>query len=191
MMREGPKLASYRVLAAALESLLDIAWHLTIIGDGPARASVEVAFAGLRHRVTLAGAHAEAGVAQALSASDVFVWPAVDEAFGMAFLEAQACALPVVGATSAGVASVVVNERTGLLVTPGDAVAFASALRRLLGNAALRRTMGLAASAHVRQRHDLPAAARRLDAILRSVVAERSAASLPGSQRPAPSAVPP
>jgi glycosyltransferase involved in cell wall biosynthesis len=191
MMREGPKLASYRVLATALESLRDTAWHLTIIGDGHARASVEAAFAGLRDRVTLAGAHAEAGVAQALSASDVFVWPAVDEAFGMAFLEAQACGLPVVGAASAGVASVVVSERTGLLVTPGDAVAFASALRRLLGNAALRRTMGLAASAHVRQRHDLPAAARRLDAILRSVVAERSAASLPGSQRLAPSAVPP
>ena len=190
MMRDGAKLASYRVLAAALESLRDVRWQLTIIGDGPARASVDAAFAGLRERVAFAGARAADDVARALSASDVFVWPAIDEAFGMAFLEAQACGVPVVGAASAGVASVVVNGRTGLLVSPGDAVAFAAAVRRLLDDAALRRTLAIAAAAHVREHHDLPAAARRLDHILRSAVeGRRSAATPPGSSLPAPSAI--
>src|SRR6185503_14723133 len=151
----------------------DAPWHLHIVGDGAARASVEAAFERLDDRVTFAGACAAPDVSRALYDSDVFVWPAIDEAFGMAFLEAQACGLPVIGAASAGVASVVLNGRTGLLVPPGDAVAFAGALRSLLGNPAVRRAMGCAASAHVRDHHDLSTAARRLDDILSGVVARR------------------
>ena len=189
MMREGAKLASYRVLAAALEQLRDAPWHLHIVGDGAARASVEAAFERLDDRVTFAGACAAPDVSRALYDSDVFVWPAIDEAFGMAFLEAQACGLPVIGAASAGVASVVLNGRTGLLVPPGDAVAFADALRSLLGNPAFRRAMGRAASAHVRDHHDLSTAARRLDDVLSGVVARRrSGVTSARSSRPAPSA---
>jgi glycosyltransferase involved in cell wall biosynthesis len=190
MMRDGAKLASYRSLAAALEQLRDVSWRLTIIGDGPARPRVEAAFEGVRDRVTFAGARAAPDIARTLTASDVFVWPAIDEAFGMAFLEAQACGLPVVGAASAGVASVVVNGRTGALVAPGDAAAFAAALRRLLDDPSSCRAMGIAASAHVREHHDLPVAALTLDGILRAVVARRhSDARPPGSSLPAPSAI--
>ncbi len=189
MLRDGAKLASYRSLAAALEQLRDVSWRLTIIGDGPARPRVEAAFEGVRDRVTFAGARAAPDIARTLTASDVFVWPAIDEAFGMAFLEAQACGLPVVGAASAGVASVVVNGRTGALVAPGDAVAFAAALRRLLDDPSSCRAMGIAASAHVREHHDLPAAALTLDGILRAVVARRHSDARPRSSLPAPSAI--
>lgn len=189
MMRDGAKLASYRVLAAALEHLRDVSWRLTVIGDGPARPHVEAAFQAVRDRVTFAGSQPAPDIARRLTASDVFVWPAIDEAFGMAFLEAQACGLPVVGAASAGVASVVVNGRTGALVAPGDAVAFAAALRRLLDDPSSCRAMGIAASAHVREHHDLPLAARNLDDILRAVVARRQSARPPGSSLPAPSAI--
>jgi glycosyltransferase involved in cell wall biosynthesis len=189
MMRDGAKLASYRSLAAALEQLRDVSWRLTIIGDGPTRPRVEAAFEGVRDRVTFAGARAAPDIARTLTASDVFVWPAIDEAFGMAFLEAQACGLPVVGAASAGVASVVVNGRTGALVAPGDAVAFAAALRRLLDDPSSCRAMGIAASAHVREHHDLPVAALTLDGILRAVVARRHSDARPRSSLPAPSAI--
>ena len=49
----------------------------------------------------------------------------------MAFIEAQACGLPVVAGNGGGVASVVAAERTGLLVPVGDAAAFAAAVSRL------------------------------------------------------------
>src|SRR5207253_3245673 len=45
MMRPGDKLASYRLLGAALAMLLDLAWTLDVVGDGAARAEVEAALA--------------------------------------------------------------------------------------------------------------------------------------------------
>jgi len=185
MMREGAKLASYRVLAAALARLADLPWELSIVGDGAARAEVAAAFAGLARRVRFLGARPAADVASVLRESDLFVWPAIDEAIGIAFLEAQACGLPVVGADTPGVAAVVAHGRTGLLVPPGDVDAFAAATRRLLLDAPLRERMGLDAGAYVRERHDLPRAAARLDAMLRSVAA-RHVAGAPARSVTAP-----
>jgi len=183
MMREGVKLASYRLLANALAVLADLPFALTIVGDGPARASVESAFAPFADRVTFAGARSKDDVAALLQRHDVFAWPAIGEAIGIAFLEAHACALPVVGGATPGVDSIIAAGRTGLLVPPGDVAAFAGALRQLIVDAPLRERMGEDALAHVRAHHDLPAAARQLDAILHEVVArhrrEHAAAALP------------
>lgn len=176
MMREGAKLASYRLLAAALARVPSPAWELVVVGDGPARPEVEAAFAGIDpRRLRFVGVQSAGGIATLLRASDLFVWPAIDEAFGMAFIEAQACGLPVVGGNSGGVAAVVAAGRTGVLVPAGDAEAFAAATRRLLLDGELRGRMGREAAAYVRARHDLPAAATRIDALLRRVVTERAA----------------
>ena len=83
-----------------------------------------------------------ARVAAWLRASDIFVWPAIDEAFGMAFIEAQACGLPVIAGNGGGVASVVAADRTGLLVPLGDAAAFARAIRRLMNDTDAAGTNG-------------------------------------------------
>jgi glycosyltransferase involved in cell wall biosynthesis len=192
MMREGAKLASYRVLAAALAALHDVPRKLSIVGDGPVRASVEEAFAPLAARVRFVGARKREEIAGLFAASDLFVWPAVDEAFGMAFLEAQACGLPVVGADTPGVRSVVAAGSTGLLCPMGDAEAFAAASRTLIADAALRQRMGRAAFRHVREHHDLPAAAARLDAMLRAVVERRAGATpaAPRARRHAPPRAP-
>ena len=97
MMRPGDKLASYRVLAAALRQLLDRPWCLIVVGDGPARAEVEAAFSGLpADRVRLIGTVNAEALPPLYRAADIFIWPAVNEAFGMAILEAQAAGLPVV-----------------------------------------------------------------------------------------------
>src|SRR5579863_4808338 len=116
MMRPGDKLASYRMLGAALADLLDLAWSLEIVGDGAARAEVESALAPLGARIRYRGALDEAAIAAALAEADLFVWPAVNEAFGMALLEAQASGLPVVAGTNDGVAGIVASDETGLLV---------------------------------------------------------------------------
>jgi glycosyltransferase involved in cell wall biosynthesis len=176
MMREGVKLASYRLLADALTRVRDLRFVLTIVGDGPARANVERAFAAVADRVTFAGARSNDDVAAVLRAHDVFVWPAIGEAIGIAFLEAQACGLPVIAGATPGVAAIIAPGRGGSLVPAGDAAAFADALRQLIVDARLRAGMGVAALAHVRAHHDLPVAARRLDAILRDVVARHRSA---------------
>jgi len=170
MMRDGAKLASYRALAAALARIAGTSWELTIVGDGPAREAVAAAFHGLSDRVSFAGARSAPVVALQLKASDVYVWPAIDEAIGIAFLEAQACAVPVIGADTPGVAAVVADGRTGILVPPGNVDRLAAAIRTLILDPALRRRMGANAFDYVREHHDIATAATRLDAILRDVV---------------------
>ena len=175
MMRDGDKLESYRLLAAALAQLLDLPWSLDIVGDGPARAEVEAALAPFGRRIVDRGALDAAGVAAALAQADLFVWPAINEAFGMALLEAQASGLPVVAGASGGVGDIVVPGTTGLLAPPGDADAFAAAVRRLILDPAVRAAMGLAAAQKVRREHDLPVAAARLAGLIETLGRKRAA----------------
>ena len=175
MMRHGDKLASYRLLGAALAELLDVPWSLDIVGDGPARAEVECALAPLGARIRYRGALDEGAVAAALAEADLFVWPAVNEAFGMALLEAQGSGVAVVAGASGGVAGIVAAGETGLLVPPGDAASFAAALRRLIRDGEARVAMGAAARAKVEREHDLPEAATRLAAALERLGPVRAA----------------
>ena len=171
MMRPGDKLASYRVLAAALRTLTGRRWCLVVVGDGPARAEVEAMFAGLpAGRIKWLGAVAAEALPPYYRAADIFVWPAINEAFGMAILEAQAAGLPVVAGQVGGVPGIVEDGATAILAPPGDARAFADAVALLLDEPARRRAMGAAARARAARVHDLAAAARTLDATLRALV---------------------
>lgn len=166
MMRPGDKLAAYRLLGAALARLLDLDWSLDIVGDGDASDEVAAALAPLGPRVRYRGALDDAAVAAALGEADLFVWPAINEAFGMALLEAQASGLAVVAGASGGVGGIVAAGETGLLVPPGDAAAFAAAVRRLIVDRDARVAMGAAAREKVACEHDLPAAAVHLAAAI-------------------------
>jgi glycosyltransferase involved in cell wall biosynthesis len=177
MMRAGAKLRSYRLLADALRRIDTAPWRLAIVGDGPARREVAEAFATFpAGRIRFLGALDADAVAGVLRESDVFAWPAIDEAFGMALLEAQACGVPVVAGRSEGVASIVADGRSGLLADVGDAHAFATALDALIVDHALRGRLGAQAREHVLDRHDLPSAARSLRAFI-ARASERFAAS--------------
>ncbi|MGH7029982.1 MAG: glycosyltransferase family 4 protein [Stellaceae bacterium] len=166
MMRPGDKLASYRILGEALTRLTDLDWSLAVVGDGAARPEVARALAPLGARVFWTGALDPAALAQELAAADLCVWPAINEAFGMALLEAQASGLPVVAGACGGVGEIVASGATGLLVPPGDAAAFAAAARRLILDHDLRARLAAAARRRVLDEHDLPAASRRLGAAI-------------------------
>ncbi len=167
MMRPGDKLASYRALAAALARALDLPWRLLVAGDGPARAEVEAAFAAaIRGRAVFLGELGLAEIAQAFAASDFYLWPAVNEAYGMAMLEAGAAGLAVVSCALRGVPDVVQDGKTGLLAPPGDEAALAQAVRALLADPARRAAMGGAAAAFVAGERSLDVAARILGGAL-------------------------
>ncbi|MEE8333414.1 MAG: glycosyltransferase family 4 protein [Alphaproteobacteria bacterium] len=177
MMRPGDKLKSYRVLAAAMARLDDRPWTLVIAGDGVARAEVEALFTALpAARVRWLGERAPDALAALYAAADILVWPAINEAYGMAILEAQAAGLAVIAGRSGGVAGIVRDGKTGLLTPAGDDVAFAAAVAELLGDAAGRQAMGETASATAARDHSLDMAAAMLDAALRAVAAKRRAA---------------
>lgn len=175
MMRPGDKLASYRVLGDALGSLLDLPWILEVVGDGPARDDVRRALAALESRVVWAGALPPEAISARLAEADLYVWPAINEAFGMALLEAQASGLPAVAGDVGGVAEIVAAEETGILVPPADAGAFAAAVRRLLVDRATRDAFGAAARRKARSDHDVATAAGRLAEIIAGLGRRRAA----------------
>lgn len=162
MMRRGDKLESYRQLAQAL-SRVERPWRLTIAGDGAARAEVEALFASFGERVHFAGLVDDARALGALyDDADLFVWPAVNEAYGMVFLEAAARGCPALAGNHGGVASVVIADDTGVLVPPNDDDAFAHALSRLADDPARRDALGARAHAFVREERNLDGAAGTL-----------------------------
>jgi glycosyltransferase involved in cell wall biosynthesis len=175
MMRPGDKLASYGVLGEALALLSGEPWQLLVVGDGPAHAAVAAALAPVAARCFRLGAAGAAALPALLAAADVAVWPAINEAYGMALLEAQAAGVPVVAGASGGVADIVADGRTGALAPPGDAPRFAAALAPLLTDPGRRAAYGRAAQQRVRTQHDITAAARCLDALLAQLVTPRAA----------------
>ncbi|WP_281016881.1 MULTISPECIES: glycosyltransferase family 4 protein [unclassified Minwuia] len=170
MMRPGDKLASYRELAAALRGLASADWRLAIVGDGPVARQVRNAFAPVRNRVTWHGRVAPSRLAGIMRDHDLMVWPAVNEAFGMALVEGACMGLPTVAGRTGGVPDVVVHGRTGLLVEPHDRHALTLAIRALLRQPAVRRRMGGEAWRRATVQHGFAAASRNLDMILRELV---------------------
>ena len=76
-------------------------------------------------------------------ACDIAVIPSTDpEPFGMVALEAMASSKPIVAANHGGLSEIVVHGETGLLVSPGDALALAEAIKKLSTDSALRLEMG-------------------------------------------------
>jgi glycosyltransferase involved in cell wall biosynthesis len=163
MMRPGDKLASYRLLGAALESLPNCSWQLLVVGDGPARDAVEAALAPLGGRVAFLGELAAADLRSIYVAADLYVWPGLNEAYGMALLEAQASGLPVVAGRTGGVPDVVSDGETGRLVAAGDQAAFAEAVASLIDDGPCRMTLAAGAAQIAARDHDIAAAARILD----------------------------
>lgn len=119
MMRPGVKVESYRRLAAALPHLTR-PYELCIVGDGEARAEVEALFPNAFFKGALDGN----ALRDEYASADVFVWPGVEEAYGMVYLESQASGLPVVAEDHPGPRAVVASR----LVPTNDPAEFAAAI---------------------------------------------------------------
>ncbi len=165
MMRAGDKTASYRVLADALDKIRDLDWQLSVVGDGEMREEIMSWLDP--ERTGWLGQLDAAGVAAQYGQADLFVWPAVREAYGLVFLEAQASGLPVVAGDTNGVPDIVYVGETGFLAVSDDAESFAKAMRLALSDRDHLARMGAQARESVLGRHDIHAASQKLDAILR------------------------
>jgi glycosyltransferase involved in cell wall biosynthesis len=123
------------------------------------------------------GTLAEAELPALYAGCDLYVWPAVREAYGLAMLEAQAAGLPVVAGREGGVAEVVQHGVTGLLTPPRDVQAFARAVEALLADPDRRLVMAGAAWRFVAGQRSLEQAATALDGALHDAMAIRAGRS--------------
>jgi len=142
----------YDVLVAALARLEDLHWRLIIAGDcarspeAARRLAADIARLGLAERVTMLGAVPSDRLATLYAAADLFVLPSRFEGYGMAYAEAIAHGVPVVG-TTAGAIPETVPAGAGVLVPPDDVDALAAALRRLIERPDERRRLAAGARA--------------------------------------------
>jgi glycosyltransferase involved in cell wall biosynthesis len=137
---------AHHVLVEALARIEDLDWTCAIAGAlerDPETAEAlqqQIALLGLKDRVRLLGEVDEAQAARLYGEADIFALASVYEGYGMVFAEAQAHGLPIV-ATTGGAIPEAVPQSAGLLVPPGDAEAFAEALKLLILDPALRDAM--------------------------------------------------
>lgn len=130
------------LLAQALSALRDLDWQWCCIGslqrDAQTVAALRQLIADrmLGDRVRLLGEQPAQSLAAAYREADLFVLPSYHEGYGMVLTEALSYGLPIVS-TRAGAIPDTVPAEAALLVEPGDGLALAEALRRILGNGAL------------------------------------------------------
>ena len=121
-----------------------------IIGEGPLCAELQTRIDrhDLGKQVLLAGPKPQVEIAARLSRGKLLALPCRVDADGAmdnlptVIMEAMASALPVISTDVGGIAEMVRNGETGLLVAQNDPVATAEAIARLIGNAELARSFG-------------------------------------------------
>jgi len=177
-------------LLEAFASLDDPAATLTLVGGARDARLTDRVRSRLRRpdlagRATWVGPLAPEAVAERLGRSDVFVLPALDEAYGMAVAEALGLGLPAIVARSGNLPAIVSDGVDGIVVAPRDTAALAGAMRRFARDPELRNWMSAAARAGAKRFPTWDETARRFAATLvevQAAVAERDA-DAPSSSR--------
>jgi glycosyltransferase involved in cell wall biosynthesis len=119
-----------------------------VIGDGPERPALErlAAELGVDDRVEWRGQLPHGEALDVSRQADLFVMPSVDEAFGVAYVEAMAAAMPAIAALGEpGPEDIAAAGEGIVLVPPGDVSALADAIDGLLTDPTRRRALGTAA----------------------------------------------
>ncbi len=165
------RLSHYKGFAVLLDALSRTpAASLVLIGKGEEsdRLRAQIARLGLEDRVTLVGEVSDSDLLAAYAAADVLVLPSLDrsEAFGLVLLEAMRAGVAVIASDipGSGIGQVVVSESSGLLVTPGDVDALATALARI-SDPSLRASLAQAGHRRWRESFTLTESAQAVLAI--------------------------
>ena len=147
--------------------------RLLLVGDGPARSSLErqAQALGIAPHVDMLGMVPEG--ARTLAQMSVFVLPSYVEGMSNALLEAMAAGLPVVATDVGGNAEVVVAGQTGLIVPPRDPGALAEAIRVLIEDPERARAMGAAGRARAMEQFTLQQMIARYQALYAGLLGER------------------
>jgi glycosyltransferase involved in cell wall biosynthesis len=158
-------------LAQAWSAVAPLGWVLELVGETDADSAYAQAVRAALAKappasVVLHGVLSDEALAAAYGRAALFAMPSRYEGYGIAFAEALACGLPVLGC-AVGPVPALVGPEAGLLVPPDDTMALAAALARLLDDAGLRERMARAARARGAQ---LPSWEQCADGVLRALL---------------------
>ena len=142
----------FDVLVEALSALTDLPWQLTIVGDRSRdpgtveRLEALIVRHELQGRIKCVGVVSGERLGALYAAADLFVLASHFEGYGMAYAEAIAYGLPIIG-TTGGAIPQTVPASASRLVPPGNVAALAQAMHEVMANADRRRALAAGASA--------------------------------------------
>ena len=152
------------------------------IGSDSAPARTLAESLGIGDRIAWHPLLAQSALAELYRSNTVFVAPMTGEGLGLVAIEAALSGMPTVAFASGGLTDIVVPERTGVLVPPGDVDALAAALDRVLAQPDQGAALGAAARAHALATFAPDAVARRYADVYRGVLATAPSALQIGSR---------
>jgi glycogen(starch) synthase len=138
--------------ALAMLSAQGLKANLVVLGDGPQKEALQqlVHERALQEHVRFRGWVMPEDIPAAINeATAVLVPSRWKEPFGLVALQAAQMGRPVIASSIGGLPEIVVHEETGLLVSPDDVTALATAMSELIRNADLAKKMGDAACSRV------------------------------------------
>lgn len=148
--------------ALASPPLAALEWRATIAGDGEVeRFRGEATRLGLSGRIDFPGWVGREAVDALLAEADILALPSHNEGLPVAVLEAMAHGIAVVATPVGALPDMLENDRSALLVPPGDSAALADALARLVADPALRERIAAAGLAVFDRCFDIDAIAAR------------------------------
>jgi glycosyltransferase involved in cell wall biosynthesis len=164
---------------AALVRAFGAAWKLqpdmwlVLAGDGPLRPELEALAreSGVADRVRFLGWTEDLPALYATF--DICALSSLNEGTPVAIIEAMAAARAVVATAVGGVADVVDDRRTGLLVSSGDTAGLAAALRRLAHDPAERAMLGAAARREAASRFSVERLVNEIDTLYRQALNQK------------------
>jgi len=150
----------------------DLRLRYEIVGGGPLYGELTelIGHLGLESIVRLHGPLRQDAVFEILRRGHIFLLPSNDEITPVALMEAQAMGLPAIATTVGSTSEVVLDERSGFLVPPGDVDALAAKLRLLVEQPQLRAALGQYGSRHALARFDVNVLNDRLVRIYQRVL---------------------
>ena len=166
---------NYEMLVRAFRAVAQTGPHALVIAGGRGWLTegleAEIARQGVADRVILPGFVDDADLPALYSAASLFVFPSLYEGFGLPLLEAMACSVPVISSDASSLPEVAETggEPAALLLPPGDEVAWAAAMLRLLTDDAARQRL-VAAGAAQAARFTWQTAARQLAALYKRLL---------------------
>ena len=138
--------------------------RLTLVGEGPERATLEklIAVRNLGDCARLAGACNHDRLADYYASSDAFVLSSFLEGVPVVLMEAMAMELPCIATWITGIPEIIDKDVEGLLVPPASASAIADAVERLMDDPEGARRLGIAARRKVLDKYHLERNVERL-----------------------------
>ena len=154
----------YLLEAAQLLKGRGYAFKLMLAGSGSLRQPLEemAQALGLAEQVSFFGFVSD--VPKFLASLDIFALPSLYEGLGVAALEAMAAGKAVVASRVGGLAELVNDGETGLLVPPGNARELAAAIAKLIEDKELRSSFGHKGAARVRDQFTMQEMAKKTEA---------------------------